>query len=681
MERTSTNYRLDIDGLRAIAVIAVILNHIDRTILPGGYLGVDIFFVISGYVITQSLGARSYPSFFDYIRGFYGRRVKRLLPALCLFVAVTFGVTLLFVAPGDVLAELSMRAGLSSLLGLSNIYLFRHATDYFGESAELNSFTHTWSLGVEEQFYLIFPLLIWIGGWARKTERGYRNTWLIVGALGVASFILYWWMLQRSPIWAFYMMPARFWELSLGAVIYFASLLPFQSASLSPKILKPLHIVAALLLLGVFWWPDAQLRQGIATTASVLLTALLIYSYHKDSIAYKFLTLKPVVFIGVISYSLYLWHWGVLVISRLTVGVKPRTIPYQLALMLLLAVTSYFFVEKPLRRASWKPFAIGPLKAGIFARSTLSIASVSLLAVLLASLHSKGFIYVNTQAPLLKKGTPSIRESYTIGKSTWTDEACAVNSAEKIVKNISYDECTFGDFKTAKRRFLVIGNSYSAAEMEMYEVIRQQELGSVTIISSHGSLPFADPDIKLEENPADDVYKAQVVPTIIGQMRSGDVVIMIYDTSDYYLPADYSESYQARMKRLGENLSRFSSAMEARGIYVIYQSPHTFIRESQCTPDTAMPQWWTPLLGLPCEYYSRTETLARRKPYMDMLSEVARQHRNFSVLDLFDVFCPGDTCGFYNEKGTFFYRDGASHASVEASRLARPLFLRRSTKL
>lgn len=340
MKSTVSSYRLDIDGLRAIAILAVIVNHINRSILPGGYLGVDMFFVISGFVITQSLSARKYNSFFDYIGGFYGRRAKRLVPALCLFVAVTCVLTLLFVSPDSELSRTSIRTGWTSLFGLSNISLFRHATDYFGESAELNSFTHTWSLGVEEQFYLVFPLLIWLGGWTRKTKSGYRNTFIIISVSGMASFALYLWMQQHNPVWAFYMMPARFWELSLGAIIYFASLISFEIADISPKVVKPVHVIAFLLLLGVFWWPEAQLHQGLATTISVLLTAFLICCFHKDSLAYKLLTLKPIVFIGTISYSLYLWHWSVLVVSRLTVGVTPKTLPYQLALMLILASLS-----------------------------------------------------------------------------------------------------------------------------------------------------------------------------------------------------------------------------------------------------------------------------------------------------------------------------------------------------
>ena len=151
-----SRYRPEIDGLRAFAVITVIINHFNKDILPGGYLGVDIFFVISGFVITSSLYQRPSKNFKDFISGFYERRIKRLVPALSVFVLITSIAICLF----NPATELSLKTGLTSLFGLSNLYLLKQSTDYFAQSTELNVFTHTWSLGVEEQFYILFPFLI-----------------------------------------------------------------------------------------------------------------------------------------------------------------------------------------------------------------------------------------------------------------------------------------------------------------------------------------------------------------------------------------------------------------------------------------------------------------------------------------------------------------------------------------
>jgi len=170
LERTKHNpYRPEIDGIRAFAVIAVIINHFNKEILPSGYLGVDIFFVISGFVITSSLAGRSNKNLNlrDFLTGFYARRIKRLVPALVLFVFVTSVLICLFNPNPD----FSIKTGVASLFGLSNLYLLKQSTDYFAASTALNVFTHTWSLGVEEQFYLIFPFVVWFTGFSSQATK------------------------------------------------------------------------------------------------------------------------------------------------------------------------------------------------------------------------------------------------------------------------------------------------------------------------------------------------------------------------------------------------------------------------------------------------------------------------------------------------------------------------------
>ena len=171
-----SRYRPEIDGLRAFAVVAVIINHFNKDIFPSGYLGVDIFFVISGFVITSSLYQRPSKNFKDFISGFYERRIKRLVPALSVFVLI-MSIAICLFNPEPIL---SLRTGLTGLLGFSNLYLLKNSTDYFAQSTELNVFTHTWSLGVEEQFYILFPFLIWFSGFGRQTKNGARNLFLIV---------------------------------------------------------------------------------------------------------------------------------------------------------------------------------------------------------------------------------------------------------------------------------------------------------------------------------------------------------------------------------------------------------------------------------------------------------------------------------------------------------------------
>ena len=206
------DYRPDVDGLRTVAVFAVIANHFSQDLLPSGFLGVDMFFVISGYVITASLAKQTNNSIQDFFLSFYVRRIKRLVPALLICILVTCFLGSLFINPEISDYQSSLKAGFFSLFGLSNIYFYRQATDYFASSTHLNLFTHTWSLGVEEQFYLLFPALFWVCGIPSRRANGRRLLLSALGLLTVGSFALYILLNRSSPHGAYFMMPPRFWE-------------------------------------------------------------------------------------------------------------------------------------------------------------------------------------------------------------------------------------------------------------------------------------------------------------------------------------------------------------------------------------------------------------------------------------------------------------------------------------
>ena len=169
-------YRPEIDGLRAFAIIAVIINHFNKDFLPTGYLGVDIFFVISGYVICSSISRRRSLNFKEFILSFYERRIRRLIPALIIFVLIT-SILISFFSPKP-FGQIG--TGFASLFGVSNIALFWKSKDYFSEIITLNPFTHTWSLGVEEQFYFFLPLIAWFTGFAKGIKNGEKKFLFII---------------------------------------------------------------------------------------------------------------------------------------------------------------------------------------------------------------------------------------------------------------------------------------------------------------------------------------------------------------------------------------------------------------------------------------------------------------------------------------------------------------------
>lgn len=367
------SYRPEIDGLRALAICAVMINHFNKNALPSGYLGVDIFFVISGFVITSSLAGRKSKNLADFLGGFYARRFKRLLPALLVFVVLTSLLICLF----NPTPQLSLATGISSLFGISNLYLLGQAADYFAPSIELNPFTHTWSLGVEEQFYLIFPLLIWVSGFARQTSHGQRVLFLILAALTMGSLIGFAASYPVHQAAAYFLMPTRFWEMAAGALL-FIGLRSGNGLATALASVPPLPVV--ILTTAVMFVPLSFAVQ--ATLAIVLLSAVLIACLRPETTLFKIFSDRRVVFIGLISYSLYLWHWGVLSISRWSIGLSWWSMPLQLALTFACAYGSYRFIESPIRALSidrrWLTFVVGFLAIGV---STLLLSLLSLPAV------------------------------------------------------------------------------------------------------------------------------------------------------------------------------------------------------------------------------------------------------------------------------------------------------------
>jgi len=338
-------YRPEIDGLRAVAVLAATFNNFWEEIIPCGYLGVDMFAVISGYVITASLYGRTQNSLREFLATFYSRRLKRLIPALVFMVAGICIVSLLFIRMSY--WNLTFRSGASSLVGLSNFYLIRQSSDYFSIDAKFNPFTATWSLSCEEQWYLVFPLLAWFSGFSSSLNSGTRRLAVMILGLAVASLVAFTWLWHISPTNAYYLMPTRFWEIGAGCL----ACLCYESR-IRGKSTWNARYFGEVILVCLVTTLFAPLASGlIATYLVVLLTVLLILFHNKKSVLNTLLCCKPFSFIARISYSLYLWRWSIISLLLWTFGDMNNWIRIVgISIMFTLAVFSTFVVEEPFRK-------------------------------------------------------------------------------------------------------------------------------------------------------------------------------------------------------------------------------------------------------------------------------------------------------------------------------------------
>lgn len=334
-------YRADIDGLRALAVVPVVLYHVGVPGFAGGFVGVDIFFVISGYLICGMIDADLRNGTFS-LGDFYKRRILRIVPAL--FVVFLATTALAYVCFLPVELEDYSRSLASAIGSVSNIY-FAGTAGYFDAPAETKPLLHTWSLGVEEQFYLITPLFMLFA--YRYLPRHAKLMFAVVAALSLAAAYA---ISHRNPTFAFYLTPFRAWELALGALLA----IKFIPAPATRFGQHACGVLGLLLLLGVilFGSPSAPLL-WMTSLASVGAVMVIASGERGLSIAGKMLSIRPLVFVGLISYSLYLWHWPLIVFQRTDAlffselsGLSRAAL---LLLMFSMAWLSWKFVEMPFR--------------------------------------------------------------------------------------------------------------------------------------------------------------------------------------------------------------------------------------------------------------------------------------------------------------------------------------------
>lgn len=493
-------YRRDIDGLRAVAVLPVLLFHFGVTTFAGGFTGVDVFFVISGYVIALSLEDDLDKGRFGIGR-FYYKRARRILPALTATMIATTIAAAILLLPSDLMDY--AKSVIAVNLFASNIYFWK-ASGYFAADAQLRPLLHTWSLSVEEQYYLFMPILIW------AIHRYAKSRWLtFLTPLMLGSFALSVFSTTVAPTANFFLLPTRAWELLIGATLALRAP-PVPRRDWAAELVA--FAGAALILIGILTLSEQSAFPGLNALYPCVGAGLLIYVGRRETLPLvnRLLATRPFVWIGLISYSLYLVHWPIAALARYATlrGPTPPEIVAMLASALVLAWASWRFVEQPFRqpRPGWTQ---GRVLAGAAA---VLVAGIGVGAVGLAA---QGF----------PQRHPGFAERVIAGNDQWKTGSC-FNDGNQPLSTWSLAACTRTG--AGKARVMLWGDSFAAQYIPGL-IAEQGALGATIVQYTYAGCPpvltyvsFARPDCRRFNARAIDIIRQGRIDTVVLSARWTD---------------------------------------------------------------------------------------------------------------------------------------------------------------
>lgn len=623
--------RRDIQGLRAIAVLAVIAFHAGLPI-PGGFTGVDMFFVISGYVITELILRQQAKNSFSF-RTFYARRAQRLLPALMVMILVVFIASLLWQSPfGE--QETTARTGIGAVLLIANIVITRTVGGYFSAEAESNPLLHTWSLSVEEQFYLVFPLLLILALAAASRARKQQPTIpiLIIGIATAASFMIgviwsfgegTWYLTSQPETWAFYLAPARAWEFGVGALL--AIVVQRTNLTIGRKSANAISVAGViLLLLALFAINGSTPFPGFAALFPVLGTAALILAGTHTNIASTALSTGPMVRIGDWSYSLYLWHWPFIVFA-LMLWPSPVTAIIAAALSFIPAIASYHFLENPIRHA---------------ALTRMRVLLLSVAGVLVVTIAGLGLWQFGSAAI---PGIASLKEQQA--SPTWSDTQGCFFGTHFDPANVNTN--CWNRVPNERGWILLAGDSHAAAA----------STGVVTAAANQGYSTFSITGGACEFSTQPSAYSDMDNCDEMNQF-----IMQLIDSPDP--PSAVIKA----SKGVSSTASSTLDYLDAQGI------PTMWLRD--------VPRWAPADQGiqhLPCSGGSANFTCTFPRTIVDEFQADTRVredqllavHPNITPIDPLTLFCEAETCSSIQE-GILRYRDN-EHLNGDGSELLTPL--------
>lgn len=449
-------YRREIDGLRAIPLVAIILFHAGFDVISGGFLGVDMFYVISGYLITTIILLEVVKNDFSLAR-FFEKRCRRILPALFLVLLVCIPFAWFWLLPNELKAF--AKSVTYTALSVSNIYFFK-STNYFDSASDLKPLLHTWSLGIEDQFYMIYPFLllfIW--------KKGVKTSYVVLATISVISLVVAHWSSIHYPLASFYLLHTRAWELLSGALLgiyLFQRTEPIPSNQTS----NLLSIFGLLIILvSLFAYEETMPNPGFYTLPPIIGTLLIIAFTKPDQIVGKLLSNRILVGLGLISYSAYLWHQPLFAFMRIkSLGTLDAwsMIPAIVATFVL-AIVTWKFIERPARDLKRMT------RRQVFIGSGLGLAFF--LAIGITGEAKKGF-----------------ESRYSIPSDVVSD----FNLDTFSLKCYADRTCEVGDLSAKKSDVVVFGDSHSQSILAAFEKVGQQTKTKTTFMGMVGCPPLLD---------------------------------------------------------------------------------------------------------------------------------------------------------------------------------------------
>lgn len=615
-------YRRDIDGLRGIAILAVVLGHAFPAWVSGGYVGVDIFFVISGYLITKNIFQENTAGIFSF-SAFYKRRILRLFPALAamLGAAMLFGVSFLF---PDEIIRLGQQVFASAFF-VANL-LFWRETGYFDVAAETKPLLHLWSLGIEEQFYLVWPFLLVFSMKPRRFSKTCFFTPLI------ASFLINIWFYFSHPQADFYLPFSRMWEFGIGGVIaLWEKDLRFIIAN--PKLRNMLSLYGVFfLVLSIEKFGRFSAYPGLWALLPTIGASLLIFSGSEPWFNRKILGSRALVGMGLVSYPLYLWHWPILVFYRIFTGSRPSL---NCAIMLLilsvaLAWMSFLFVEQPAKRLA--------------RRHGNSV--IALLAVCMLFIGVAGILLVQDSMQFVQNNNlPSKLNDLIADTSRLQHRRCPekVFAPRYHVRNCEINS-------TAPPQFALIGDSH--AEFLFYGFAKDTPGKSWMLLSHNSCPPFLGNNMELGDPQCTERMKNAY--EAIAQVDSIKTVALFF-YGQYYLKVP-SPDRKAEFTRGLEEAIRHLLSLKKHVVILLDSptlpfSPHDCLRRRKAGQGDCS--------------IKRNAALEAQAPYREIVQQLAKQYTGVQWIDLFDFFCDGENCRF-EDNDMLFYFD-SQHLSFRGS--------------